>query len=430
MKRNEILDEVYNYAEKHLGNKIFIPGVSPVPVSGAVLYPEDIVEIVEVATEFWYTDWRKCIAFKRKLCEVTGKKYCVLTNSGSSASLVAQTALLKNSKKKYVITTALGFPTTVYPIFQLGKIPIFIDIDPKTLSPNWDQLSEFDTSDIIANQIFAHTLGFPFDELIPIDRAFIADCCDALGARIRPTDNWDHVGTYSDIMTLSFFPAHHITTGEGGAILTDNEELAKKIERLTNWGRDCYCLPGQSNTCGNRFNHDFPDLPKGWDHKYTFTELGYNLKMTEFQAALGYSQLSHLNDFIELRTRNYGILLGGLYNLGAWEYLDYIHVDETWSQPSPFGFPIIVKRTAPFTAQELIAYLENHKISTRRFFGGNLTRQPFMQDLDYIKLDLSGTDYIMEQGFWIGVWPGLTKEHLDYVIEIFNQFFKEKGLTN
>lgn len=432
MKRNEILDEVYNYADKHLGNKVFVPGVSPVPVSGAVLYPEDIEEVADALLEFWYTDWKKCIAFKRKLCEVTGKKYCVLTNSGSSASLVAQTALLKNTTKKYVITTALGFPTTVYPIFQLGKIPIFIDIDPKTLSPNfdWGKLStqgniDADDFDLM---IFAHALGFPFHEgMLPAIKMTISDCCDALGAKYNFLDEIVPVGTYADAMTLSFFPAHHITTGEGGAILTDDEELTKKMECLTNWGRDCYCLPGQSNTCGKRFEHDFPDLPKGWDHKYTFTELGYNLKMTEFQAALGYSQLSHLDDFVRIRRENYYQLR---HSLWSWfEYLDFISIPD-WSQPSPFGFPIIVKRTAPFTAQELIAYLEHNRISTRRFFGGNLTRQPFMKDLKYIKLDLSGTDYIMEQGFWVGCFPGLTKAHLDWVIEVVNNFFREKGLTN
>ena len=434
MKKKEILDLVHKYADEKLNNKVFIPGVSPVPASGAVLYPEDIAEVADTLLEFWYTDWKKCAEFKRRLCAVTGKKHCVLVNSGSSASLIAQTAVYNRYPGKYVITTALGFPTTVYPIWQNNRVPIFIDINPKTLSPNIEQYNKemYESKKVkISNQIFAHTLGFPFDEpQFDTTNGFIVDSCDALGARIVYDSMTYNVGCFADAMTLSFFPAHHITTGEGGAILTNDEELARDMEKRVNWSRDCDCLPGQSNTCGHRFdieNLGIKDMPEGWDHKYTFTMLGYNLKMTEFQAALGMSQITHLDDFVKARRNNFFRLFVALYGVEDVEFFDAIEVP-IWSQPSPFGFPIIVKKTAPFKAQELIAYLEKNKIATRRFFGGNLTRQPFIKDLPYLALDLSGTNYIMENGFWIGVWPGLTKEHLDYVIEIFSSFFKEKGL--
>lgn len=436
MDKHKILELVYHYADEKLNKPDFKPGVSQVPVSGAVLYPEDVQEVADTLLEFWYTDWKKCATFKRRLCSVIGKKHCVLVNSGSSASLIAQTALLKRSKEKHVITTALGFPTTVYPIWQNGKVPIFIDIDARTFSPNWKQYYDAISHDA-GILVFAHTLGFPFNEEWMLDfismsnrsNFSIVDSCDALGAKIKLEQDYHHVGVCSSAMTLSFFPAHHITAGEGGAILTDNEELALNMEKLINWGRDCYCLPGQSNTCGKRFEYDFPALPKGWDHKYTFTELGYNLKMTEFQAALGMSQIKHLDDFVKIRRDNFYWLLSAMTitNTNYDEYFDFVSVPD-WSEPSPFGFPIIVKKSAPFTANELISFLEKHEIRTRRFFGGNLIRQPFIKDLPYINFDLSETDYVMENGFWIGVFPGLTKEHLDYVLEIFEKFFRERKL--
>lgn len=437
MNKNEILQSIKAYAEKELLPKPFIPGKSQVPVSGAVLFPEDIEELADTVLDFWYTDWKKCAEFKRRLCAVTSKKYCVLVNSGSSASLIAQTALYKRNESKFVVTTALGFPTTVYPIWQNEKIPVFLDVDPKTLSPDFDYEKLYrkigDASDrIIALFLFAHALGFPFHEgHLPAGRDNIVDCCDALGAKANyfrdnsSFESWQHVGIFSDAMTLSFFPAHQITAGEGGAILTDDVELAAYMEKLVNWGRDCYCLPGQQNTCGKRFSQDFPTLPKGWDHKYTFTELGYNLKMTEFQAALGMSQLTHLDKFVIARNVNFQYLLDNIQRHA--NFLCSVEVPE-WSHPSPFGFPIFVQKNKYFNASELIDYLEKHKISTRRFFGGNLTRQPFIKDLSYISLDLTNTDYIMENGFWIGCWPGLTKQHMDYMIEILDQFFKDKGI--
>lgn len=252
------------------------------------------------------------------------------------------------------------------------------------------------------------------------------DVCDALGSATTIAYGWHHVGIFADAMTLSFFPAHQICAGEGGAILTDNEELAQQMERLVNWGRDCTCLPGQSNTCGQRFEHEWKKLPKGWDHKYTFTEMGYNLKMTEFQAALGYSQLKYLDQFVEARRKNYYYLLEYLQP-NYQELLDFVIVPD-WSYPSPFGFPIIVRENIVFSAQDLIEYLEKNKIHTRRFFGGNLIRQPVFDSLQYIHKDLTGTDYLMDNAFWVGCWPGLTKAHLNWIIETIHNFFKERKL--
>jgi CDP-4-dehydro-6-deoxyglucose reductase, E1 len=426
MNRLELLGSIYQYADENLPNKEFVPGKSDVPASGVVLYPEDIQEVADALLEFWYTDWRKCLAFRDRLCKVTGKKHCVLVNSGSSASLAAQTALFGSSRDRFVVTTALGFPTTVYPIWQNGKVPIFLDVDSKTLAPSIEEY--FSPKNIhrvasVAGYIFAHTLGFPFYEP-NVPSMSIIDCCDALGARIKIAGSWVHVGSESKVMTLSFFPAHHITTGEGGAILTDDDELAERIEHIINWGRDCYCLPGQNNTCGHRFEIDklnIHGLPDGWDHKYTFTDLGYNFKMTEFQAALGYSQLSHLDHFVACRRDNYNLLLGAL---SQYSCLNFIDTPE-WSSPSPFGFPIRVDPKSPVSANKLIQFLEERKIRTRRVFGGNLTRQPFIQNLPYAAdFDgLRGTDDVMENMFWIGCWPGLTEQHLYYVVDVFDQFF-------
>jgi len=288
------------------------------------------------------------------------------------------------------------------------------------------EIFEHGKSDI-AGFIFAHTLGFPFDAYQSIEDKFrIDDCCDCLGSKVRILEDELPAGFFADAMTLSFFPAHIITSGEGGAILTDDEELAQEMEKLINWGRDCVCLPGQSNTCGKRFEHKFKNLPEGWDHKYTFTEMGYNLKMTEFQAALGYSQLKHLDDFVATRNRNYWHLRLALTEYE--EFLSFVEIPE-WSRPSPFGFPVIINKNMAFSAKELITFLENAKIHTRRFFGGNLTRQPVFEDLPYIKKDLEGTDYLMENALWVGCHPGLTKQHLDYVVDVIGDFFKERKLA-
>jgi CDP-6-deoxy-D-xylo-4-hexulose-3-dehydrase len=326
--------------------------------------------------------------------------------------------------KDYVITTATNFPTAVAPIYQSGQIPIYIDIDPETLSPDYEQFiratEKFKGK--ISGVILPHTLGFPFNEQM-FDEAcpgfMIADCCDAVGALVNVNSP---VGTYSDIMTLSFFPAHHITTAEGGAVLTNNKEIKGSLDSLSNWGRCCWCTPGQDNTCGKRFGWKWESLPEGYDHKYTFCRLGYNLKMTEFQAALGFSQLHRISTFVENRQNSRKYLHDNL--VVYWEHLHFPYSNDGIS--SPFGFPIVVN-TDKFTAQELINYLEEHKVSTRRIFAGNIMKQPGY-NLPSVSFGTPGSDKLMNDGFWIGVSPNITKKMLDYVVEVFDKFFKEKGL--
>jgi CDP-6-deoxy-D-xylo-4-hexulose-3-dehydrase len=340
--------------------------------------------------------------------------------------------------KDYVVTTATNFPTTVAAIYQRGQIPIYIDTDPETLSPDFRQYEQVVKmyKDKISGVIFPHILGFPFDEqkFDEISPGFtIIDCCDAVGAMVRTkiiekesqvdVNVITPVGTFSDLMTLSFFPAHHVFAGEGGAVLTNNKDLAKIVDSYANWGRDCWCAPGQDNTCGKRFGWKWDNLPEGYDHKYTFTRLGYNMKMTEWQAALGFSQLSRVSSFVEKRRYNELYLVSNLTIYDEWLNVGVLRHP---TAASPFGLPIVVN-TDKFTAQELIAYLEERKVSTRRIFAGNITSQPGYK-LPCITLGLSGSDKLMEDGFWIGVSPNITKEMLDYVVEVFDGFFKERGL--
>ena len=424
MSKKKILEDVKEYVEKEFPKKRFIAGKTIIPASGASISSDDISAIVESALQGWFTDFKFCEKFRQEIFKVTGKKYVVLTNSGSSASLLAITACLdKYEWGDCVITTAVGFPTTVAPIIQNSMTPIFIDIDPSTLSPSRDQYEEvLDRNwEGIAGSIFAHTLGFPFrttEFLIGEGKKFlISDTCDALGIPI------DYKG---DAITLSFFPAHQITTGEGGAVCTNDEELFELIRSYGSWGRDCYCKPGQSNTCGKRFGHEFANMPKGYDHKYTFSRFGYNLKMTEMQAALGLSQIKRLPEFVKARRFNYDRLAIGLPKKAS-EYFDLIEVPE-WSNPSPFGFPMVRKSGSPFQLPEFIRHLELHKISTRRLFGGNLTRQPMFDHWGEVGQDLSGSDKLMNDLVWIGCHPGIDDEMMDYMLEIIESFFIERGL--
>jgi len=429
--KNEILGLVRDYASEKLKTKDFVPGKTRIPASAPSLSSDDIEMLTEAVLGLWYTEGKYCGKFRRMLSEETNKRFVTLCNSGSSASLLAMKSCLEYyGSKDYVITCGVNFPTTVAPIYQCGQIPIYIDIDPETLAPDLEQLREaVDTyGDKISGAIFAHTLGFPFDEqavyniLAMTDGFLISDCCDAVGAGL---DSGLPIGFFSNAITLSFFPAHHITTGEGGAVLTENDQLAVIIDSNANWGRDCYCAPGQENTCGKRFEYEWERLPEGYDHKYTFTRLGYNLKMTEFQAALGFSQIQRLSSFVERRIKNYCYLSDSL-----WIYIDWLRVGirKKHGYASPFGFPILVEDDAPFSAQELIAYLENHKISTRRVFAGNIVRQPGYQKMPKIAFTLAGSDKVMNDMFWIGCHPSLMKEMMDYMVEVFDEFFKEKGL--
>ncbi len=426
MSKNEILMAVRNYADLHLRSPEFVPGKTRVPASGASLNSDDVATLTEAVLQLWYTDHKFCAKFRRGLGEYFLKNYVTLCNSGSSASLLALSAALEvYPYRDYVITTATNFPTTVAAIYQTGQIPLYIDIDPETLSPNFEQYQKAinDYKGKISGVILSHTLGFPFDEQ-KFDEIcpgfFIADCCDAVGAYLSDGES---VGTYSDLMTLSFFPAHHIMAAEGGAVLTNNKELKTVVDSFASWGRCCWCAPGQDNTCGKRFDWDWDKLPKGYDHKYTFCRLGYNMKMTEWQAALGFSQLSRVSTFVENRKQNYVYLKNNLL-----VYSEFLNINiSVRGEPSPFGFPIVVD-TDKFTAQELIAYLEERKVSTRRIFSGNIIKQPGFSKLPNKRFDLTGSDKLMEDGFWIGCHPALTKEMLDYVVSVFDGFFKEKGL--
>lgn len=422
MSKKQILEDVEKYVEKQFPQKKFIAGKTLIPASGASISPEDISAIVESALQGWFTDFKFCEKFRKEISKVTGKKYVVLTNSGSSASLLAMSACLEkfDTGSEYVITTAVGFPTTVAPIIQNNKTPIFIDIDPLTLSPDFDRFGElvceknnFD----IEGWIFAYTLGFPFKESFISEKFSVLDFCDALGT---------HDFFYSDAITLSFFPAHHITTGEGGAVCTDDVELYEIIRSYANWGRDCYCKPGQSNTCGKRFSQEFEGLPDGYDHKYVFSRQGYNLKMTEMQAALGFSQIKRLPEFVKARQYNFDRLTLE-FPKKASEYFDLIEVPE-WSKPSPFGFPMIRKSGSPFQLQEFIRHLELNKIATRRLFGGNLTKQPAFSYYRDTKQDLSGSNKLMNDLVWIGCHPGISDEMIDYMLEVIEKFFIERGL--
>jgi CDP-6-deoxy-D-xylo-4-hexulose-3-dehydrase len=432
MDKTTIIEEINRYAQENLVHT-FDPGKTYIPPAAPQLEASDVKTLSEVLLQFWYTEYKYCRKFEKELERVTGKPHVSLVNSGSSASLVAITAAVRifdpGHTKKYILTCATGFPTTVSPIIQNGYIPIYVDMNDD-LTPNLFSIaSAIDFYDsALVGAVFAHTLGFPFDEkkireLLGPDRFLVSDCCDALGAT---TSNLP-VGSFSDFSTLSFFPSHHIMAAEGGAVMSNTDEHASLVSSISNWGRSCFCRPGESNTCGKRFTwEDRGDLPEGWDHKYIFSEVGYNLKMTEFQGALGYSQIQRLDKFVDARKENYQYLYG---ELNRSEYHPHIHLIEPSSSFSPFGFPILVTSDV-FTAGDLIAWLEGHKVGTRRLFAGNLVRQPgFMNQRYAIVGDLYGSDMLMNQMFWISVSPSLNRSMLNYMIYMIDQFFISRGLV-
>jgi CDP-6-deoxy-D-xylo-4-hexulose-3-dehydrase len=427
MNKQKILDEIRKYADENLEPKEFRAGIDIVPVSGAVISPDDLVSVVSATLDGWFTEGALCRQFSKELCKFVGTRYAVLCNSGSSASLLALTALKTNVGRlgKKVVTCAVGFPTTITPIIQNNLIPKFIDINPETLNVDADTVLEaIDTMGWTAGIVLAHTLGFPFDVSAvktiadELDCFLVEDIADALGAEVSGRG----VGQLGSCSIASFFPAHHITTGEGGAVFTSSEYLYHELNSFRDWGRDCKCLPGQDNTCGKRFSLNWKHLPYGYDHKYTFTRLGYNLKMTELQGALGLSQLIQLPKFVEIRRRHYQYLRENLEQFG--EHLMFVQ-QCSHSLPSPFGFPMTVISDA-FTRKDLVDFLEENLIRTRPLFAGNITRQPMMENVKYeIHGDLSGADYVMERTFWIGCHPGLTLAHLDYVIEKIYEFMEK-----
>jgi len=420
--RRQILDLCAQYYSVAYPAVEFSPGQSPVPVSGKVIGGDDLSSVVDSALDCWFTTGRFAEEFERKLARFVGVRCASLVNSGSSANLLAVSALtspkLGDRQLKpgdEVITVAAGFPTTLNPIIQNRLVPVFVDVVLPTYEIDVSQL-EAARSDRTRAVFIAHTLGnvFDLDAVTAFTRKhnlwLIEDCCDALGStwKGRP------VGTFGDIATVSFYPAHHITMGEGGAVLTDKPNLQVLIESFRDWGRDCWCHPGKDNTCGKRFDWQLGDLPCGYDHKYTYSHIGYNLKATDMQAALGLSQIGKLPHFIERRKENFRYLFSALKPME-----EYLILPEATpgSDPSWFGFPIGVREDAPFKRDELIRALDAKKIATRLLFGGNLLRQPAYEGCEYrVVGELTNTDFVMNNVFWIGVYPGLTRPMLDFAV--------------
>jgi CDP-4-dehydro-6-deoxyglucose reductase, E1 len=429
--RQQILALCAEYFEEAFRPAPFIPGQSPVPVSGKVIDAGDLSSVVDSALDCWFTTGRFAEDFERKLARFVGVRSASLVNSGSSANLVAVSALTSPTLGERrlqpgdeVITVAAGFPTTLNPILQNRLVPVFVDVTVPGYEIDVTQL-EAARSERTRALVIAHTLGnvFDLDAVTAFARKYdlwlIEDCCDALGS----TWKGRNVGTFGDIATVSFYPAHHITTGEGGAVLTDKPALETLIESFRDWGRDCWCAPGKDNTCGKRFEWQLGSLPCGYDHKYTYSHIGYNLKATDMQAALGASQIAKLPHFIARRKENFRYLRAALQPLEKFLILPEA---TPGSDPSWFGFPIGVRSGAPFQREDLTRALEAQKIGTRLLFGGNLIRQPAYQGCAFRAIgDLPNTDFAMNSVFWIGVYPGLTPPMLDFVAEAIARFAAE-----
>ncbi len=430
--RQQILELTRQYHAEAFAPREFIPGTSGVQVSGKVIDAEDICAVVESGLDAWFTTGRWAKEFERKLARFVGVRSASLVNSGSSANLVALSALcspkLGDRQLKpgdEVITVAAGFPTTVNPIVQNRLVPVFLDV---TL-PGYEidvSLLEQAYSPRVKAVMIAHTLGnvFDLDAVTAFCKKYnlwlVEDCCDALGSTWRG----QHVGTFGDIATVSFYPAHHITMGEGGAVLTDKPALQVLIDSWRDWGRDCWCEPGVDNTCGKRFDWQLGTLPCGYDHKYTYSHIGYNLKATDMQAALGVSQIAKLPGFIARRKENFAYLKAALQPLT--DVLLLPEANEN-SDPSWFGFPIAVHEDAPFTRDELTRHFDAAKIGTRLMFAGNLLRQPAYQGIECRVIGtMKNTDFVMNQVFWLGVFPGLTEAMLDYIADTAKAFVAEK----
>jgi CDP-6-deoxy-D-xylo-4-hexulose-3-dehydrase len=431
LNNQQLIDSIREIARKNT-NKIIIPGENYIPVTGKVLDEDDILFGVDSMLDAWLTAGRYSEEFERKLARYMGSRFSFLVNSGSSANLLAFYALTSPKLGERaikpgdeIITVAAGFPTTINPMLQFGCIPIFLDIDMPTYNIKADQIESSITPKTKAIML-AHTLGNPFnlDIVMAVAKKYnlwvIEDDCDSLGA----TYNDKKTGTFGDLATLSFYPAHHITMGEGGAVLVNNAQLKKITESFRDWGRDCWCPPGKDNTCGERYCQKLGDLPEGYDHKYTYSHIGFNLKATDMQAAVGLSQLNKADAFIEKRRVNHKLLYNKLKPLE--EYFILPEATEN-SNPSWFGFMITIRDGSKINRNHLVEYLEKNKIGTRLLFGGNLTKQPAYKNSNYKVLNtLNNTDKIMNDGFWLGVWPGLNEVHYDYIIDKIDSFLKNK----
>jgi CDP-6-deoxy-D-xylo-4-hexulose-3-dehydrase len=431
-KTQSIRDQIYNLVEEYaaiaLAPTPFLPGATIIPPSGKLIDASEIKYMVDASLDGWLTTGRFNAEFEKKLANFIGIKHLITVNSGSSANLVAFTTLTSPKlgeraikKGDEVIGVAAGFPTTVNPIIQFGAVPVFVDVESLThnIDPRKIEAAIGPKTKAI---MLAHSLGNPFnlDVVTALCKKYnlwlVEDCCDALGTTYRG----QMVGTFGDIATLSFYPAHHITMGEGGAVFTNHDELKVIAESFRDWGRDCYCAPGRDNSCGKRFCWKLGDLPEGYDHKYTYSHLGYNLKITDMQAACGLAQLEKAASFIQARKDNFAFLKQRLKDCE-----EFIQLPEPTehSDPSWFGFPITLKENCPVTRLDLLTYLDQNKVGTRLLFAGNLTRQPYMIGANYrISGELTNTDIVMNNTFWIGVQPSLSKEMMEFAarkIEIF-----------
>ncbi|NOU67942.1 lipopolysaccharide biosynthesis protein RfbH [Paenibacillus sp. LMG 31461] len=431
--REQILALTKSYYEANWPKTVFEPGVTPVPVSGKTFDGEEMSHLIDASLDFWLTTGRYASEFEQKFASFIGTRFALLTNSGSSANLLALSALtsplLKDRRLQpgdEVITVAAGFPTTVNPIIQNGLVPVFLDVKLPTYNID-TTLLEAAVSTRTKAIMIAHTLGnlFDLDEVKRVADKYglwlIEDCCDAVGSEYKGRK----AGTFGDLATVSFYPAHHITMGEGGAVLMNSPLLKKVVESFRDWGRDCWCEPGKDNTCSRRFGWQLGDLPFGYDHKYTYSHIGYNLKVTDMQAAVGVAQMQKLPDFIMKRKANFNILKEALQPLGE---ILILPEPTPESVPSWFGFPITVRDDSPVSREQLTAALERNRIGTRLLFAGNLLRQPAYKHITHrIVGDLTNTDVIMNRTFWIGVHPGLTREMLDFTVQTLSDTLKKRG---
>ena len=428
--REEIGALVRQYYDAAFTPQAFAPGECQVPVSGKVFDSSELEHLVEASLDGWLTTGRFAAEFERDFAAFMGVRCASLVNSGSSANLVALSCLTSPSLGERrlragdeVITVAAGFPTTVNPIIQNGLVPVFVDVQVPTYDVDVAQL-ESAFSERTRAIVLAHTLGNPFD--IDAVMAFanqhnlwvIEDCCDAVGSTYRGRP----VGAFGHLATTSFYPAHHITMGEGGCVLAQSPALKKLVESFRDWGRDCWCDPGKSNTCGCRFEWKLGDLPAGYDHKYTYSHIGYNLKATDMQAAVGVAQLKKLPGFMAARRQNFARLYAALKDL---DDIFVLPQATPFSNPSWFGFPLAVRQDAPLTRNQVVQFLESRKIATRLLFGGNLLRQPAYREIQRRVIgDLSNTDFVMNHVFWIGLYPGISEPMIDYVSQTFHEMRK------
>jgi CDP-6-deoxy-D-xylo-4-hexulose-3-dehydrase len=421
--REEILSLVRQYHEVAFPEREFVPGESSVVYAGRVFDAEEVVNLVDSSLDFWLTEGRYVDAFEKRFSRWFGRRHALLTNSGSSANLLAASTLtsprLRDRQLKRgdeVITVAAGFPTTVNPLIQNGLVPVFCDVHVPTYNIDVTQLEEA-LSERTKAVMIAHTLGNPFN--LRAVKAFcdehdlwlVEDCCDAVGSLYDERQ----VGTFGDIATISFYPAHHMTMGEGGAVLTHKGLLKVIIESFRDWGRDCWCDPGKENTCGKRFGHQLGDLPFGYDHKYIYSHVGYNLKVTDMQAAVGIAQLDKIDEFCAARRRNFALLHEALSDLQDVFILPEAteHSDPAW-----FGFPIGLREGSGLERRAIVTAIEDRKVATRQLFAGNLVRQPAYVDVPHRRVgNLRNSDYVMNEVFWVGVYPGLTESHIEYMSE-------------